>query len=346
MDEKKVDRLKAYAGSVLDQGYGVVGKRVMRDRTIKIGAKGLYCYLCVYGKEVFPKRDTICYDLGISRDTYNSYLKELVTHGYVSVKQQRGEGNKFAGNLYTINIELPALAEGEKKPQREISATEEKAAQEPCTEIPCTENSATEKPCTENPVTEDVSKSPVSAGVEPPEVGANSTSNNSTKDNKYKTTTLTVKDKVNIKNGGFSSSGEILTVIKQDWEEKPSAVVDENVRALIDLGEKNHVDRKTVLFFVKKYGEEAVKTQLGNLAYAEQRGKVDNPGGWLNSALKNGYSNLAAEKAKMKHEVTSKEQQAIAKMLAADANRPKAHISKDNVFYEIYQARVGQKAEG
>ena len=78
MEKEKQDKLKAYEGSVLDQGYGVVGKRVMRDRSIKIGAKGLYCYLCVYGHEVFPKRDTICYDLGISRDTYNSYLKELV----------------------------------------------------------------------------------------------------------------------------------------------------------------------------------------------------------------------------------------------------------------------------
>ena len=40
MDEKKEDRFKAYEGSVLDQRHGVVGKRVMRDRTIKIGANG------------------------------------------------------------------------------------------------------------------------------------------------------------------------------------------------------------------------------------------------------------------------------------------------------------------
>ena len=59
MEKEKQDKLKAYEGSVLDQGYGVVGKRVMRDRSIKIGAKGLYCYLCVYGHEVFPKRDTV-----------------------------------------------------------------------------------------------------------------------------------------------------------------------------------------------------------------------------------------------------------------------------------------------
>ena len=38
MEKEKQDKLKAYEGSVLDQGYGVVGKRVMRDRSIQIGA--------------------------------------------------------------------------------------------------------------------------------------------------------------------------------------------------------------------------------------------------------------------------------------------------------------------
>ena len=162
MDKEKQDKLKAYEGSVLDQGYGVVGKRVMRDRSIKIGAKGLYCYLCVYGHEVFPKRDTICYDLGISRDTYNSYLKELVTHGYVSVRQRRGEGNKFAGNVYTINIKLSeATNGGVEKPQRKNSATEPEGIQEPCPKIPATEKSCTEKPCTDISATAERSPEPV-----------------------------------------------------------------------------------------------------------------------------------------------------------------------------------------
>lgn len=347
MDEKKTDRLKTYPGSVLDQGYGVVGKRVMRDRTIKIGSKGLYCYLCVYGKEVFPKRDTICYDLGISRDTYNSYLKELVEHGYVSVKQQRGEGNKFAGNLYTINIELPAVAEEADKPQRKISATEENAPQEPCPKIPCTEKPATEKPCTENSAAGVSPGSPAAAGVEASLAGANNTNNNSTSNNQYNTTTTQKQDKVNIRNGGFSSAGDIITAIRQSkGESQVSVVVDESVRALMDLGEKILVERKTVLSFISKYGEEAVKTQLENLQYAVKRGKVDNPGGWLNAALKNGYSNLAAEKARVKHDEVAKEQAAIAKMLEADAKRPAPKIDKDNVFYQMHFAHLEKKAEG
>ena len=348
MDEEKVDRLKTYEGSVLDQGYGVVGKRVMRDRTIKIGAKGLYCYLCVYGHNVFPKRDTICRDLNISRDTYNSYLKELIEHGYVSVKQQRGEGNRFAGNLYTINIKIPAVSELVNDPQRKISATEENASKEPWQEKPCTEKSATEKPCTDISTTGKVPQAPMTVEVKEPQEAANSTNNNSTSLKHYKNTTTADIDKVNIKNGGFSSAGEILDVtIKHAQEAKQTAVVvDDEIRALIAQGESIQVESKTVLFFVKRYGKEAVKTQLDNLGYAVKRGQVENPGGWLNAALKNGYSNLAAEKARVKHDEVAREQEAIRKMLEADKNKPKAHISEDNHFYQMYQARVGRKAEG
>ena len=348
MDEKKDDRLKAYEGSVLDQGYGVVGKRVMRDRTIKIGAKGLYCYLCVYGHNVFPKRDTICRDLNISRDTYNSYLKELIDRGYVSVRQQRGEGNRFSSNLYTINIKIPAVSELVNDPQRKISATEESDPQEPWQEKPCTEKSATEKPCTDNSATEEETRVSVAEGVMGSQEGANTTNSNNTSLKQYKNTTTADIDKVNIKNGGFSSAGEILNVTMTHVQEakQTAVVVDDEIKALMVQGESIQVDRKTVLFFVKRYGKEAVKTQLDNLGYAVKRGQVDNPGGWLNAALKNGYSNLAAEKAKVKHDEVAREQEAIRKMLEADRNKPQAQISEDNPFYQVYMARVGKKAEG
>ena len=347
MDEKKMDRLKVFPGSVLDQGYGVVGKRVMRDRTIKIGAKGLYCYLCVYGREVYPKRDTICYDLGISRDTYNSYLKELVEHGYVSVRQQRGEGNKFAGNLYTINIEIPPASESAESPQRKISATEENAVRMPCPKIPCTEKPTTEKPCTEKPAAGEGQGIPAASGAQASQAGANNTSSNITSLNQYNGTTTPKQDKVNIRNGDFNSAGDIIAAIGQSKEKSQVAVVvDESVRSLMDWGEKIHVERKTVLSFVSKYGEDAVKTQLANLEYAVQRGKVDNPGGWLNAALRNRYSNMAAEKAKARRDEVARDQAIIAKILEADAKKPKATISKDNAFYQMYVARAGKKAEG
>lgn len=61
----------------------------------------------------------------------------------MSVKQQRGEGNRFAGNLYTINIKIPAVFELVNDPQRKISATEGNASKEPWQEKPCTDISTT-----------------------------------------------------------------------------------------------------------------------------------------------------------------------------------------------------------
>ena len=310
---EKQDKLKAYEGSVLAQGYGVVGKRVMRDRTVKIGAKGLYCYLCVYGHEVFPKRDTICYDLGISRDTYNSYLKELVTHGYVSVRQRRGEGKKFAGNVYTINIKLSdAAGGGVEKPQRKISAAE------------------------------DVPATPVIAGFVPSGNVANNTTINNTSNNQYnKTTTNRDKEK-------FSSADEIVNWAMRQAKEASqhfSVVVDDDVRALTDLGEQQNIDRKSILFFVGRYGKEAVKTQLGNLEFAEKRGNIDNPGGWLNCALQNGYSNLAAEKAMTKHEEALRKQEAIKRILEEEASKSVLPPDENSVFYQMYVKNI-KKAEG
>ena len=346
MEKEKQDKLKAYEGSVLDQGYGVVGKRVMRDRSIKIGAKGLYCYLCVYGHEVFPKRDTICYDLGISRDTYNSYLKELVKHGYVSVRQRRGEGNKFAGNVYTINIKLSeATNGGVEKPQRKNSATEPEGIKEPCPKIPATEKSCTENPCTDIPATVGRSSEPVNTDEMLSENAANNTIINNTSNNQYnKTTTPTTnRDK-----GTFSSAEEIVNwAMRQakDARQHFSVVVDEDVRALMDLGEQQSIDRKSILFFVGRYGKEAVKTQLGNLEFAEKRGSIDNPGGWLNCALQNGYSNLAAEKAMTKHDEALRKQEAIKRILEEEASKPVPPPDENSVFYQMYVKNI-KKAEG
>ena len=292
---------------------------------------------------MFPKRDTICYDLGISRDTYNSYLKELVTHGYVSVRQRRGEGNKFAGNVYTINIKLSeATGGGVEKPQRKISATEPESILEPCPKIPATEKSCTENPCTDIHATVGRSLEPVNTDETLSKNKANNTTINNTSNNQYnKTTTNRDKEK-------FSSADEIVNwAMRQANEARQhfSVVVDEDVRALMDLGEQQSIDRKSILFFVGRYGKEAVKTQLGNLGFAEKRGSIDNPGGWLNCALQNGYSNLAAEKAMTKHEEALRKQEAIKRILDEEASKPVPPPDENSVFYQMYMKNI-KKAEG
>ena len=55
---------------------------------------------------------------------------------------------------------------------------------------------------------------------------------------------------------------------------------------------------------------------------------------------------MAAEKAKARRDEVARDQAIIAKILEADAKKPKATISKDNAFYQMYVARAGKKAEG
>lgn len=85
-------------------GFGIIPKLLTQDRSICIGAKGLYAYFCSYagaGSTCFPTRKKICYDLGISNDTLGKYLKNLVRRGYIEVEQIK-ENGRFSHNVYTL----------------------------------------------------------------------------------------------------------------------------------------------------------------------------------------------------------------------------------------------------
>ena len=101
------DQLKQFQGTVLEQGYGIVGKSVMKDRNIHGMAKALYAYLCTYGNAAYPKRELICADLNVNKDTYTKYLNQLVEFGYITIEKTKN-GTKFANNIYHINqIKVP-----------------------------------------------------------------------------------------------------------------------------------------------------------------------------------------------------------------------------------------------
>ncbi|RGY62742.1 helix-turn-helix domain-containing protein, partial [Fusobacterium ulcerans] len=44
---------------IYEEGYGVVAKKVMRDKTLNILSKAVYAYICSYtgkGKDAFPSQ--------------------------------------------------------------------------------------------------------------------------------------------------------------------------------------------------------------------------------------------------------------------------------------------------
>lgn len=91
--------------SVKDDGFGIVMRSVMRDRSLSVKAKALYAYLCSFAGNkgsCYPARSLIEGELGISSTTASSLLNELVESGTVKKVQDRSKVGKFGNNVYVV----------------------------------------------------------------------------------------------------------------------------------------------------------------------------------------------------------------------------------------------------
>lgn len=258
MGNEPMDVLSQYPDSVMEKGYGMVGKLVMQDRNISIEAKGLYAYICTFGNVAFPGRKKIMEELQIGKNSYTKYLKELVMRGYISVHQKRdGEKKQFLGNVYTVNINpqevmMARAAQGKeipqsKSPRPKISDTE------PCPKICDTQENQGLEPC---PKSRDTVK-PYTANSD-----TNITTNNITSNNATTTVETAVAEK-----SASTSVGDVDAV----------------VAALCDLD----VEKKAAAALVSQYGIEAVGRRI---AEVRQKANVGNAAGWVISALRKNYA--------------------------------------------------------
>jgi len=95
---------KLICEGINSKGFGIIPKLIMQDRTIHATAKCIYAYFCSFagaGDTCFPTRKKICFDLGISIDTFGKYLKQLIEHGYIKSGQIK-ENGRFSHNVYTL----------------------------------------------------------------------------------------------------------------------------------------------------------------------------------------------------------------------------------------------------
>jgi hypothetical protein len=125
VSEKQV-KDKIEIQGIYSEGYGIIAKKVMRDQELSIGAKALYSYICSFagaGESAWPGRETICKELGITKNTFAKYLNELKKENYVSVSQRKNEKGIFSYNVYTLVI-TPSPC-----PEKEDTA--------PCPQKPC-----------------------------------------------------------------------------------------------------------------------------------------------------------------------------------------------------------------
>lgn len=118
------DVIVAMRGTVYESGYGLIAKKVMRDRTISIKAKALYAYLSSFAgsaeeKSAFPGVQTMISDLKVSKDSFYKYRKELEDSGYITIEQMKNTDGTFYNNIYYIEaVPCPKNQETEPSPKK------------------------------------------------------------------------------------------------------------------------------------------------------------------------------------------------------------------------------------
>jgi biotin operon repressor len=85
------------------RGWTGVPNFILEGKQISVGAKLTYAMLLKYARELdecFPGQDRLAEDLGTTRQSVNTYIRELRQVGLISV-ERRGQGKP---NLYTVHI--------------------------------------------------------------------------------------------------------------------------------------------------------------------------------------------------------------------------------------------------
>lgn len=104
IDHFKDRNLRLRGADIATQlGWTGVPNFILENDKISIGAKLTYAMLLKYAREMdecFPGQDRLAKDMGTSRQSVNTYIKELRGVGLITV-QRRGQGRP---NLYTIHI--------------------------------------------------------------------------------------------------------------------------------------------------------------------------------------------------------------------------------------------------
>ncbi|MCE4987181.1 helix-turn-helix domain-containing protein [Staphylococcus haemolyticus] len=138
-------------------GYGLVFKRVMKDRNISIEAKALYSYLSAYAgadESAFPSVDLIKHELGIGKHRFLRAKNELINNGYLTVDRKQTK-NIYGSNLYTL-FHSPRQANG--RPVDDRPAYDRPVDSQPTTNNSITNNSITSNSKTINNSATDVTR--------------------------------------------------------------------------------------------------------------------------------------------------------------------------------------------
>ena len=349
------EHIRQYPKSILECGYGMVGKYVMQDRELHVIAKAIYSYVCTFGNGAFPGRDKICYDLQINKNTYTKYMKQLVDYGYITVIQSRSDNQKFFRNTYEINLDPQRVLElrAEKIEQPEESTPDSSIEDTASHEIGHGEKTAESS----SPISWDTVKA-----------DTNNTSVNTTNgvvvlnhhDNKTTTSTTTSNSSKAEEEGILIHSREeepserdatrqkVLDVVREEMGAAPGELivsfsgrqsssmnllsVESNaaeVEVIAVLGEFG-ISENTARGFLREYGCITILDKCRYLRRLVVEGKVKNPGGWLRRALEQDY----VDGKGVAEEIAAKEKRRRQEAIAAQKARIEAMIAAEKETYE------------
>lgn len=336
---REQDMLLCYPSSVLENGYGIVGKIVMQDRRISATAKAIYAYLCTFGNVSYPGRDKICYDLGIGRGSYIRYMRQLVDCAYVTVQQRRDCGH-FLSNQYRININPKEILERAKKegnqevldrardagilleekdgkvlPKNSKEAESTKTLKQATSTVVQNLNHGKNTTVSHRGSNFGARQNGAPSNRAPSEVPHNNKRSNTTRFN-----TTTTKDTVNKTKRDKTTdvSANISVVVVSGTSEFLASCQDAGVM------------KKDACRFAILFGKERVLEKL-KLLRAEQKTKnIHSPAGWLRRALENDYQEPVPQKPCMRE----KEQEA----------QKAAHVMQERLEESKRRAQTGIEA--
>ena len=102
------DEVRLQNTSILSDGYGLIPKKISRDKDLTMEAKAIYGYLASFagsGGYCYPSKELMISELGTTEKRFNKNIKILKEHGYIKVHKRR-KGNRNDSNIYELLMDI------------------------------------------------------------------------------------------------------------------------------------------------------------------------------------------------------------------------------------------------